>query len=350
MTSRMSPRPGSSAGLALIGALVLALAVAAQGATPVAARVAVETRRDVQYGTANGKPLLLDVYVPPGGERRRPAVLLIHGGGWRAGDKSSFAPEGRRLADRGWVALSVNYRLDEPSMYPAEVDDVAVAVRWTREHAGELGVDPDRIAALGESAGGHLTAMLATMGNGQRDVGARIAVGVAWSGPMDLTALARSRGDEWTNRVLGCSLAECARRVAAASPVNHVDSSDSPLLLLSSTEELVPLSQAKAMRARLNDAMVANRLEVYPGSRHALDYRDDAWEPTVAFLEMHLPAAPLAPGSGRRLSVLAALVGSLIVFGALRRVVRRRAEHQRDQGVSGRGSDRPSTSRSTRSL
>ena len=302
-------------------------------ATPAAATAqAPEVRRNIQYGTANGKPLLLDAYLPPsvpqvaGG---RPAVVMVHGGGWRAGDKASWAPEAAKLTGRGWVAFSVNYRLDEPSLFPAEVEDVQSAVRWVRAHAQEYGVDPTRIAALGESAGGHLTAMLAALGEGGLDVGARIRVGAAWSPPVDLTVLARSRGDEWATRVMGCTLAACADRFAQASPVTHVDRSDAPLYLINSTEELVPLSQVQRMAERLQSAGVDHRLDVLPGRRHALDFRQDAWAPTLAFLEKHLEVAAKAPppaeeDSSRRAAPVLAVAGGLVLAVTAVYVVARR--------------------------
>ena len=268
---------------------------------PARAQAPVDIRRDapapapvmdIEYGTANGKRLLLDAYVPPAGEDPRPAVVMIHGGGWRAGDKASWRPEAEQLAARGWVAFSINYRLDEPAVFPAEIDDVQAAVRWVRAHAQEYGVDPTRIAAIGESAGGHLSAMLATLGTGGLDRDARIRVGAAWSPPVDLTALAGSRGAGWIGPLLGCNRQTCPDRLAQSSPVTHVDGTDAPLYLVSSTEELVPLSQSRAMAERLKAAGVDHRLDVYPGTRHALDFRADAFGPTVAFLEKHLEAAP----------------------------------------------------------
>jgi acetyl esterase len=259
---------------------------------PVAAQPTVDIRRDVEYGTANGKRLLLDAYVPAAGEGRRPAVVMIHGGGWRVGDKASWQPEAERLAGRGWVAFSINYRLDEPAVFPAEIDDVQAAVRWVRSHAEEYRIDPARIAALGESAGGHLTAMLATLGSGAGDEGARIRVGAAWSPPTDLVALAGSRGAGWIGPLLGCNRETCPDRLAQSSPVTHVDRSDAPLYLIHSTDELVPLSQTEALAGKLKAAGVDHRLDVLPGDRHALDFRDDAWNPTLAFLETHLEGSP----------------------------------------------------------
>ena len=301
---------------------MLALVLVAVGPAGAAA-TGVEVRRDVEYAVANGKRLLLDAYVPAGTGARRPAVVMIHGGGWRGGDKASWEPEARRLAERGWAAFSVNYRLDEPSPFPAEVDDVQAAVRWVRERAGEYRVDPGRIAALGESAGGHLAAMLATLGAGAGD--ARIRVGAAWSPPTDLTALARSRGDEWATRLMGCTLATCADRLAQASPVTHVDPSDAPLYLVNSTDELVPLSQARALAERLAAAGVDHQLDVLPGNRHALDFRDEAWAPTVAFLEKHLAVSDGEDREGGVPSAAAlGAVGALAVLAVASLYLRRR--------------------------
>jgi acetyl esterase len=298
------------------------------GVAPAAAQgdqAIVEVRNDVQYGVANGKRLLLDAYVPAAdGEKLRPAVLLIHGGGFRAGDKRSFEPEARRLAEKGWVAFSVNYRLDEPTAFPAEVEDVQTAVRWVRSNASDYLVDPERIGALGESAGGHLTAMLATSGSGARDRDARIRVGVAWSGPMDLTELARLRGDQWGVPLLGCNLAACPERFAEASPINHVDRTDAPLFLINSTDELVPRTQAVAMASRIEDLGAVTQLQIIPGTRHALDYRDEVWPQTELFLAKHLASGDdgTSPGTVAFVATLAVMLGAAGVAAAV--LVRRR--------------------------
>ena len=282
-----------------------------------------EVRRDIEYGTANGKRLLLDAYVPAG-EGRRPAVVMIHGGGWRVGDKASWQPEAERLAARGWVAFSINYRLDEPVVFPAEIDDAQAAVRWVRANAAEYRVDPDRIAAIGESAGGHLTAMLATLGDG----GSRIRVGAAWSPPVDFTALAGSRGDGWAAPLFGCTRSSCPDLLARSSPVNHVDAGDAPLYLANSTEELVPLSQAQAMAEKLKAAGVEHRLDVFPGNRHALDFREDAWGPTLAFLESQLNADDAGDGTFPVLPIAAGVV----VVGVAAVLLLRRAASRRRPG------------------
>ncbi len=308
---------------ALVGALALVAAAPPAGS---AATQAVDVRNDVEYGTANGKRLMLDAYIPAAGEGRRPAVIMIHGGGWRVGDKASWQPEAERLAAKGWVAFSINYRLDERVVFPAEIDDVQAAVSWVRANAAEYGVDTTRIAALGESAGGHLAAMLATLGRAPLHLGSRIRVGAAWSPPVDFTTLAGARGDGWAAQLFGCTQATCADLLARSSPVNHVDESDAPLYLANSTEELVPLSQAQSMAEKLKAAGVEHRLDVFPGNRHALDFRDDAWAPTVAFLDEHLSGRTVhdREESSMRTWIFGAGLGVALVLVAGRLSRRRR--------------------------
>lgn len=284
----------------LTAALVAAGFVAIAAPRPAGAANPIAVRRNVPYATAEGRALLLDAYVPSAARTIRPAVVLVHGGGWRGGDKRDFSTEARRFATMGWVAFSVDYRLATPSAFPAEVDDVSAAIRWVRTHAGDYGVDPARVGALGASAGGHLVAMLATVGEGPLDAGARIRAAVSWSGPMDLTRLAGPGGvPHLTAPLFECTPDRCPEQWADASPVSHVDPTDAPLLLVNSTNELVPLDQAREMADRLQAAGVVHRLDVLPGGRHAQDFSVDEWKPTVAFLQRLLEpqAAPAAVSS-----------------------------------------------------
>ena len=218
-------------------------------------------------------------------------MFLLHGGGWRLGDKRDVVDFATRMARRGWVVFAVNYRLNVPEAFPAEIDDVQTAVKWARLHAYDYRLDPGLMGALGFSAGGHLAAMLATLGDGPPDRNARILVGASWSGPMDLTALAAGGGDELTalsSLLLPCPPATCPERWDAASPITHVDPTDAALLVANSTAELVPVDQAQAMAARLDAEGVANQLVIVPGSRHGRDLGEDVWRQTVAFLDHYL--------------------------------------------------------------
>jgi acetyl esterase/lipase len=277
----------------LIGAAALAAVslVTAVPALPAGAAAGVRVTNDVTYRTVDGEKLGLDVYQPAKKGKDRPAVVIVHGGGWSGGDKQLFATQGNQLAERGFVAFSVNYRLAPAHPYPAAVDDVEGAVEWVRKHAEKYGVDPKRIGALGGSAGAHLTGLLATVGEGSHAKGHRIAAAVSWSGPMDFVSLApavTAGAGRSIGTFLGCAPDACPDKYAQASPITHVDKTDTPMLIVNSTKELVPQSQADAMKAALDKAGVANQEIVLPGAAHSRAYANRVWDQTVAFLENYL--------------------------------------------------------------
>lgn len=133
--------------------------VAGAGLIGGAVRAQDVVRRDLVYSEAGGVKLLMDIYLPwqPG---PRPAVLLVHGGGWLGGSKAGYREIGPMLARKGYAACAINYRLAPDHPYPAAMDDCHRAIRWLRAHGPEFGIDPKRIAAMGDSAGGHLVALI----------------------------------------------------------------------------------------------------------------------------------------------------------------------------------------------
>ena len=260
----------------------------------------------ITYASPGGVPLKLDAYLP-GSPGPHPGVIVIHGGGFRFGERVSEAYLATALVDAGFAAFSIDYRLAPEFPFPAAVDDVLAAVAWVRAHAADYGVDPEEIGAIGESAGGHLAAMLAVLGRDSLDTGSRIAAAVAWSGPMDLHALVRDAGDVVSNGLrirddvvepfLGCRGVSCARLLRRASPVTFVDPSDAPMLLVNSVEETtVPIAQAREMAAELRRAGVSVQVIEMPGDKHAGDYADDpvpgssgtVLDASIAFLRSEL--------------------------------------------------------------
>jgi acetyl esterase len=277
--------------LTAVAAVAMAVLLSVALAVPAAAQEGVSVKQDVVYRTVDGEQLGLDVYRPAKKGKDRPAVVIVHGGAWRVGDKATFAQQGNQLAERGFVAFSVNYRLAPAHPYPAAVDDVEAAVEWVRKHAKDYGVDRERVGALGGSAGAHLTGLLATVGKGSLEKGHRIAAAVSWSGPMDFVSLvpaATAAPDGSIPTFLGCAPDACPDTYAEASPITHVDKTDAPTLLVNSTMELVPQSQADAMKAALDDAGVANQAIILPGRAHSRAYSNRVWDQTVAFLENYL--------------------------------------------------------------
>ena len=245
---------------------------------PVPAAV-IDTQRGVAYGDDPAQ--VLDLAVPPasapsptGDPRARPTIVFVHGGGWTEGDRGVYAGVATRLAREGWVTASVGYRLAPGATHPQPADDVRAALAFVVEDAG-LPVDPDRVVLAGDSAGGHLAALVALS-----EPQVPVAAWVAWSGVYDLpqvTADVEDTGVGWlADRIaahLGCATpatGPCRARADDASPIRQVDAGDPPGLLLHSRREIVPLQDARAVRDALQAADVRADLEVYDGSRHGL--------------------------------------------------------------------------------
>ncbi len=120
---------------------------------------------DVVFGAGGGRDLKLDIYTPPEGTSNRGGVLLIHGGGWSGGDRTQMRGFGILLGRVGYTCVSSEYRLSGEAKWPAQIHDVKAALRWMRANAARLGIDADKIAVSGNSAGGHLSLMVAASAN-----------------------------------------------------------------------------------------------------------------------------------------------------------------------------------------
>lgn len=144
-------------------ALLAALAFPAAHSQPAPDDVTVE--RGVEYSKAGGESLQLNLARPKAGAGPFPAVVCIHGGGFRAGKRESYDALTAKLAQRGYIAATVSYRLAPKHQFPAAVHDVKAAVRWVRANAAKLRIDPDRIGVTGGSAGGHLAQFLGVTGD-----------------------------------------------------------------------------------------------------------------------------------------------------------------------------------------
>lgn len=255
-----------------LAAALLMLVIAAPGAA--AQTDDVEIQEDVRYTAPGELRLTLDAYLPPG-EGPFPAVVVIPGGGWSRATKDlpALIELSTTLAQNGFATFAIDYRVSLRAPYPAAVEDVQTAISWIRDNAATFRVSPDRIGAIGHSAGGHLAALAATLGQGPLDQGARIAAAVSMSGPMDLEPLLDAEGEvlEAVQTFLDCPVIDegCVQRARAASPVNHVDPSDAPIQLFNSTEEMIPAEQATSMAEALESAGVPHQLTLIPGDRHA---------------------------------------------------------------------------------
>lgn len=283
----------------------------------------VRVRHGVPYAAIPGvRPLELDIYLPPDASSAAPLVVFLHGGGWRAGSRHSVGPAFRhdavsplvRLAHRGMAVASIDYRLSGEARWPAPLHDAKAAVRWLRSRAAELGIDGDRIAAWGESAGGHLAALLGLTGPDlDGDVGvtgpaSSVDAVVAWYAPADLATSAEDIGadpmaaDSREARLLGAPPPTVPESTRQASPVSHVHSGAPPFLLLHGTSDrLVACRQSERLRDALRAAGTSVHFEAYAGADHlwlgSATAARSALDRTTEFLLRH--AGRTGPGPGR---------------------------------------------------
>jgi len=262
----------------------------------------------VAYDEREERKLEMDVYLPSTpADGPRPAVLLVHGGGWSAGHRRDFSWIGQWLAARGYVAFSTSYRLvtEDGNHWPAQLDDVQRSVRWIRAHAADYQVDPSRIGALGASAGGHLVAclgMLDTRDNSDAALSAhssRVACVVDLCGPTDLTEDLRKKvpKGEWCNGIIDALLGNTKREGAReASPLYLVDGNSAPFLIFhGSKDDIVPLDQSQRLEAALKAAGVTVELVTMDSGHNFANSTQiqDFMERTERFLETHLkPTLP----------------------------------------------------------
>lgn len=251
----------------------------------------------VEFAAVEGfRPLVLDLYLPPGATRPTPAVVYLHGGGWTVGTRRRFgrafkgwSPTPMELVARSGIAIvSVDYRLTGEAPFPAAVHDAKAAVRWVRANAAALGVDPHRIVAWGESAGGHLAAMVGlTAGRpelegsalGNADVDSSVCGVVAWYPPTDLVHAGAQRRpdatsdpdapDSWEARFVGAPLPSAPDAARAASPIAYVHAGAPPFHLHHGDgDRVVPHEQSASLAAALRAAGVPVELVTVPGADH----------------------------------------------------------------------------------
>jgi len=248
-----------------------------------------ELRPDVVYGEVDGTPLRFDHYRPLGTTGPAPGVVFVHGGAWVHGDPSQAAGNALHFARRGIATVSISYRLAPASRFPAPLDDVRRGLRWVRAHADELGIDPERIALLGLSAGAHL-ALLAHVASGVpelapdlpadlRDVSERVRAVIGHYGPYDL---ARRRpmadGFDPIAALLGDRVGDPAT-LRIASPVHHAAHATAPVLLIHGTADtVVSYRESERLHAALEGAGKTSALLLLDGAPHAfqIDWRGEA--------------------------------------------------------------------------
>ena len=296
----------------------LSLAGYVAGLFPVPGRFADRSPETVPYARSGGEVLEVDVWRPPGGDgggpgRRpgpgadaegRPAVIVVHGGGWRSGERGDFPSWDAWLADEGYVVFDIDYRLSPPPSWQDAPADVACAVAWVKENSARYGVDPERVALLGRSAGGQLALLTAyaegraapaagCAARGDQDAG--VAAVAAFYPPTDLSRLSQAGYLGGMDRFLGGPRRAVPGRYRQLSPVSRVDPGDPPTFLAyGGSDRIVPPEESEALARRLREAGVPERLVELPWANHTFDFLWGGWGSQITrsalrdFLRGHL--------------------------------------------------------------
>jgi acetyl esterase/lipase len=237
----------------------------------------VKALRDLPYVEDGHERNRLDLYRPEKFEGRLPLVVWIHGGAWWAGSKEGCPAI--FLASKGYAVASINYRLSQHAVFPAQIEDCKAAIRWLRANAAKYHLDPDHIGVWGASAGGHLVAMLGTTGNvkelegkgGNLDQSSRVQCVVDWFGPTDMATMGRQADKPATPvaKLIGGPVQENQEKARKASPMTYVSKDSAPFLVMHGDQDnTVPLNQSEVLAEALKKAGVESELVVIQGNGH----------------------------------------------------------------------------------
>jgi arylsulfatase A len=272
---------------------------------PQATLDSLDVKRDVTYARYGKRTLEMDIYRPKGAWGELPAIVCIHGGGWSKGNRANHEKVAQALAARGYVAATISYRLSGEAPFPAAIHDCKAAVRFLRANAKKFGIDTANIGAIGLSAGGHLTALLATSNGvkelegqgGNADFSSAIQAVVPMGAQTDLQSQrtrdisrAQDRGKIW-RQFLGGAEEDKPATYRLASPLYHLDKSDPPCWFISGETD-DPSTHADAFRRRMHQLNIPSDLTIIKDAPHPFlgkqAWFDEMVEVADAFFTKHL--------------------------------------------------------------
>ena len=250
-------------------------------AVPSETLASLESHTNLTYARYGDRELQLDLYRPAKHGAKLPAIVCIHGGGWFQGNRNSMTPLAQTLASKGFVTVTISYRLSGEKKFPAQIEDCKAAVRWLRANADKFGVRSDAIGVTGLSAGGHLAALVATSGGvkelegegGNASQSSTVQACVAMGAQSDLETdrvrtLSSTPANPHYRPFLGGTLDEIPKVYALASPRHHIDKHDPPLLFMSGELD-DPSTHADETRADLAKAGIPTGYVAVPNGPHA---------------------------------------------------------------------------------
>ena len=264
----------------------------------------VRATTDIPFGSADGSPLLLDVALPdPAPSEPMPAIVHIHGGAWLQGEKAIGT--NILFAQNGFFTVSISYRLSGQAIFPACLHDCKAAVRWLRANAALWHIDPDRIGVRGDSAGGHLAALLGTSGDvaalegdsGSPGYSSRAQAVVDEFGATDMLQPEDSKEPnpvtlrEAAERLFGGPLSERTELVQAGNPITYIQPDVPPFLIVhGDSDPNIPIKQSERLYKALLEAGCDVTFVRVPGGGHGFSGRqqEEVMQRELAFFQKHL--------------------------------------------------------------
>jgi acetyl esterase/lipase len=250
--------------------------------------------KDVEYVTGGHERQKLDIHLPvERSEAPLPLIIWVHGGAWQGGSKENCPA--RRFVQRGYAVASVNYRLSQHAVFPAQIEDCKAAVRYLRANAGKYGFDPNQFGVWGASAGGHLVALLGATGDVKEfekgenlNVSSRVQAVCDYFGPTDFTLISgfpstmdHDAPDSPEARLIGGPIQQNKDKCKRANPITYVTKDDPPFLIVHGDRDpLVPHNQSEILCEALQKAGVKVKLHIVEGGGHG-GFKDPAIEKMV---------------------------------------------------------------------
>ena len=268
---------------------------------PSALPAGTQALRNLEYVPNGHERQKLDLYLPEKGEKL-PLIIWVHGGAWQEGSKDRCPA--LPFLNQGYAVASINYRLSQHALYPAQIEDCKAAVRWLRANAAKYRLDPDRFGAWGSSAGGHLVALLGTTG-GVKDfdkgentnVSSKVQAVCDWFGPTDFlrigtfpSSINHDSPESPESKLLGGPARQIRDKAAQANPITFITSNAAPFLIMHGDQDnTVPINQSELLNEALKKAGIAVTYIVVPGAGHAIGGEDNL-KLVRDFFEKHLKA------------------------------------------------------------
>jgi acetyl esterase/lipase len=260
--------------------------------------------KDLVYSRKSGRDLKLDIYRPKNLVGLLPMIVWIHGGTWTEGTKDRIP---RQMLSHGYVIAGITYRFSHEAVFPAQIEDCKVAIRWLRAHATKYHINPDRIGVWGASAGGHLAALLGTSGDikelegpgGNLDYSSRVQAVCDFYGPTDFlqmdehappgASLIHDAPDSPESLLIGGAIQDNPAKVALANPITYASKDSPPFLILHGDQDLfVPVHQSRLLYEALKRLGTDVTFHIVEGAGHGWNKLTEVDNIVLKFFDEHL--------------------------------------------------------------